>query len=223
MSKAVACAVWLPAASVAVAKLYGDEVSVLTSCAVDAEFDAGHTRVVAGIGRERHARTLVNCWPLVGLVRLTVGGVFCGGVVPPLQAVPFSVNAVGALLVPLNVPLKPAVKLWPLPMLWFQSALLATVICALPAGCVKETGQPFCKRCPFGKLNSSVQPLVMAAPLLVMTMLAPKPLPPSQLFVYVTWQAGACATAVIELSASAQTAAAVHARRRRKGCMSISF
>ena len=51
-----------------------------------------------------------------------------GGVLPPLQAVPFSVNAVGALFVPLNVPLKPAVKLPPLPMLLFQSALLATVI-----------------------------------------------------------------------------------------------
>ena len=44
----------------------------------------------------------------------------------------------------------------------FQSALLATVICALPAGWVKETGQPFCRRCPFGKLKISVQPLVMA-------------------------------------------------------------
>ena len=112
-----------------------------------------------------------------------MGGVFAGGVVPPLQAVPFSVNAVGALLVPLNVPLKPAVKLPPVAMLLFQSALLATVTCALLAGWLNDTGQPFCSRWPFGKLNSSVQPLVMAAPLLVMTMLAPKPLPPSQLLV----------------------------------------
>ena len=50
-------------------------------------------------------------------MRLTLGGVFAGGVVPPLQAVPFSVNDAGALLVPLNVPLKPAVKLAPLAML----------------------------------------------------------------------------------------------------------
>src|ERR1044071_1292261 len=115
----------------------------------------------------------LNCWPLVGLVRLTVGGVFAGGVLPPLQAVPFSVNAAGALLVPLNVPLKPAVKLAPLAMLLFQSALLATVTCALLAGWLNATGQPFCRRWPFGKLKSKVQPLVMAGPLLVMTRLAP--------------------------------------------------
>ena len=149
----------------------------------------------------------------MGLVSATLGGVFAGGVVPPLQAVPFSVNAVGGLLVPLNVPLNPAVKLPPLPMLLFQSALLATVICALPAGWVNETGQPFCRRCPFGKLKISVQPLVMAGPLLVMTMLAPNPFPPSQDLVYVTWHEGVCAEATPVASAHRQTAAAVHARR----------
>ncbi len=96
---------------------------------------------------------------------------------------PFSVNEVGELLAPLKVPLNPTVKLPPLAMLLFQSALLATVTCALFAGCVNDTGQPFCSRCPFGKLNTSVQPFVMAGPLLLMTMLAPKPLPPSQLLV----------------------------------------
>ena len=126
------------------------------------------------------AAPLLNCWPLVGPVSATLGGVFAGGVVPPLQAVPFNVKAVGELLDPLNVPLNPAVKLPPLPMLLFQSALLATVICALPAGWVNETGQPFCRRCPFGKLKINVQPLVMAGPLLVMTILAPNPFPPSQ-------------------------------------------
>ena len=46
---------------------------------------------------------LANCWPLVGLVSATLGGVLVGGgVVPPLQAVPFSVNAVGGLLVPVK-------------------------------------------------------------------------------------------------------------------------
>jgi hypothetical protein len=50
---------------------------------------------------------VTNCWPLVGLVSATLGGVLVGGVVPPLQAVPFSVNAVGGLLVPLKVPLNP--------------------------------------------------------------------------------------------------------------------
>ena len=108
------------------------------------------------------------------------GGVFTGGLVPPLHTVPFNVNDVGLVLVPLCVPLNPAVKLWPLPMALFQSALLATVTCALFAGCENETGQPFWMRCPLGKLNSSVHPLVMAAPLLVMTRLAPKPLPPDQ-------------------------------------------
>jgi hypothetical protein len=34
-----------------------------------------------------------------------------------LHAVPFSVNCVGALFAPLNVPLKPTVKLWPFGML----------------------------------------------------------------------------------------------------------
>ena len=59
---------------------------------------------------------VANCWPLVGLVRATDGGGLVG-VVPPLQAVPFNVKTVGILLVPLNVPLNPAVKLPPLGML----------------------------------------------------------------------------------------------------------
>ena len=113
-----------------------------------------------------------------------MGGVLAGGCgVPPLHAVPLSVNAVGGLLAPLNVPLNPTVKLWPLRMLWFHCALLDTVICALPAGCENATGQPFCRRWPFGKLKISVQPLVIDGPLFWMTMLAPKPLPPSQLLV----------------------------------------
>ena len=41
-----------------------------------------------------------NAWPAVGAVSDTVGGVFC--VPPPLQVVPFSVNEVGGLLVPLK-------------------------------------------------------------------------------------------------------------------------
>jgi hypothetical protein len=53
--------------------------------------------------------------PLVGLVRLTVGGVFPP--VPPLQVVPLSVNEVGELLVPLNVPLKPTLNVAPLAIL----------------------------------------------------------------------------------------------------------
>jgi len=48
-------------------------------------------------------------------VRLTVGGVFC--VPPPLHVVPLSVNCVGGLFEPLQVPLKPTVNVAPLPML----------------------------------------------------------------------------------------------------------
>jgi hypothetical protein len=63
--------------------------------------------------------------------------------------------------------------------------LLATVTCALPAGCEKLTGQPFCIRSPFANENCSVQPLVIAGPVLRITMSAPKALPPCQLLVYV--------------------------------------
>jgi hypothetical protein len=100
-----------------------------------------------------------------------------------LQAVPFNVNAVGTLFVPLHVPLKPAMNVAPLPMLWFHCALLATVTCALLAGCENETGQPFWMRWPFGKEKINVQPFVMAGPVFVIAMFAPKPLPPSHDFV----------------------------------------
>jgi hypothetical protein len=71
----------------------------------------------------------------------------------------------------------------PLAMLWFHWALLATVTCALLAGCVKVTGHPFETRWPLGNENTSVQPLVMAGPVFVIAMFAPNPFPPSQLFV----------------------------------------
>ncbi len=114
-----------------------------------------------------------NDWLLVGAVNDTVGGVLVGGAP---QTVPFNVNDAGGLLAPLNVPLKPTVKLWLVPRLRFQSALLATVTCE--PDCVTATGQPFCSCWPFGKLNSTVQPF-KAGPLLVMTRLAPNPLPPT--------------------------------------------
>jgi hypothetical protein len=79
-----------------------------------------------------------NCWPAVGLVRLTVGAVL--PVPPPLQVVPFSANDVGMPFDPLNVPLNPAVNVALVAMALFQSALLATVTFA--PDWVKVTGQP---------------------------------------------------------------------------------
>ena len=102
-----------------------------------------------------------------------------GGVLPPvLHATPFSVNAVGGLLVPVKVPLNPT---WNVPfvlMVAFHGALLATVTVGLPAGCVNVTGQPFWMRWPFGKLNTRLQPL-MVGPVFRMSIMAPKPLPPT--------------------------------------------
>src|SRR5262245_59924373 len=48
-------------------------------------------------------------------------------------------------------------------------------------------------RWPFGNENTNCQPLVIAGPVLVMAMSAPKPLPPSQLLVYRTEHPAACA------------------------------
>src|SRR5688572_5533374 len=116
LSNAVACAVWLPAARAGLVKLYGALVSVLTRV----PSTRNSTRLTDPLSLAVAASAIVApfaiCCPLVGLVRLTLGGELVG-VVPPLQAVPLSVNAVGPLLVPLKVPLNPAVKLWPLPML----------------------------------------------------------------------------------------------------------
>jgi hypothetical protein len=127
-------------------------------------------------------------------VNATVGAVLPPG---PVHGVPFSANEAGALLaLPEVVPLKPTMNVPPLAMLLFQSALLATVTVALPAGCVNETGQPFWMRCPLGMLNTSDQPFVMVGPLLVMRSSAPKPLPPVQVGqVYATLQLADCAAA----------------------------
>ena len=65
-------------------------------------------------------------WLAVGLVTETVGGVLAG-VLPMVQAVPFSVKAVGGLLVPLNVPLKATLKTPFEGICRFQTALLAAV------------------------------------------------------------------------------------------------
>ena len=122
--------------------------------AVDAELHAAHRAVVAGSGRERHRRasgeSADRSWGWSGSRWAAYWSVAC---VPPLQAVPFSVNAVGALLVPLNVPLNPAVKLptaadalVPLRRCWRWSLRAAR-------GLREGTGQPFCRRCPFGKVE----------------------------------------------------------------------
>src|SRR5689334_25374297 len=100
-------------------------------------------------------------WFAVGLVSETVGATLV--VPPPMeQAVPFSVNAVGGLLAPLNVPLNATLNVPLVGIALFQSALLAAV--TVVPDCVTLTGHPFCSCCPFGKLNTSVQPFVMAAP-----------------------------------------------------------
>jgi hypothetical protein len=85
-----------------------------------------------------------NDWPLVGLDKLTIGGVL--PLPSSLQLTPFNVNAVGASFAPLNVPLKPTVNVAPLAMLWFHCALLATLTSGLFAACVNATGQPFWRR-----------------------------------------------------------------------------
>ena len=79
-------------------------------------------------------------WFAVGLVSDTAGGVLV--LVPIEQAVPFSVKAVGGLLLPVNVPLKATLNVPFVGMALFQSALLAAVT-AVP-DCVTFTGQPFC-------------------------------------------------------------------------------
>src|SRR5262249_19222033 len=66
---------------------------------------------------------------------------------------------------------------------------------------------------PFGKANTSVQPFVMAAPVFLMSMLAPKPLPPTQVgAVYVMLQL--CANAP-GADPSAARAAANNQRNER--------
>ena len=114
----------------------------------------------------------------MGAVSDTVGGVLAG-VVPPLQVVPFSVNEVGGLLVPLNVPLNATLNVALVVSAAFHGALLATVTVELPAGWVKVTGQPFWMRWPFGKANTRLQPL-MLGPVFLMSMLPPNPFPPTQ-------------------------------------------
>src|SRR5690242_14236014 len=136
-------------------------------------------------------------WFAVGLVSETVGA---GLVPPPMeQAVPFSVNAVGGLLAPLNVPLNATLNVPLVGIALFQSALLAAV--TVVPDCVTLTGHPFCSCCPFGKLNTSVQPFVMAAPVFRMSILAPKPLPPTQVGqVKVMLQLALCACAADALA-----------------------
>jgi hypothetical protein len=103
-----------------------------------------------------------------------------GGVLPPLlQTVPLSVNCVGGLLAPLNVPLKATLKVVSVASVAFHAALLETVTVGLPAGWENVTGQPFCTRWPFGKLNTSDQPVIVG-PVFLMSILAPKPFPPTQ-------------------------------------------
>ena len=123
----------MPALRPVAVKLYGDEVSVLTSV----PFTRNSTRCTLTLSVALAARlTLVvpagNTWLPLGAVKLTTGAVLPPP--GPVQAVPLSVNAAGGLLVPANVPLKPTVKVPPLAMLRFQSALLATVTVALFAG-----------------------------------------------------------------------------------------
>src|SRR5688572_21509785 len=181
LSTAVAVTLWLPFASPVALKLYGDDVSLETSV----PSTRNSTRATAPPGSLAVAASgtvapAANAWLAVGEVSATCGAVLVG-VLPTVQAVPLSVNAVGGLLVPVKVPLKPTVNTPLLAIDWFQAALLAMVSVALPAGWLKDTGQPFCSRWPLGKLNTRLQPLVMAGPVLRMSMLAPKPLPPVQL------------------------------------------
>jgi hypothetical protein len=116
LSNAVACAVWLPAAKPVTLKLYGDVVSEFTRLPSTRNstrtMEPFASLAVAARGTVAPA---VNEAPLAGLVRLTVGGVLV--VPPPLHVVPLSVNEVGTPFVPLNVPLKPAVNVAPLPIL----------------------------------------------------------------------------------------------------------
>src|SRR5882724_7656331 len=182
LSNAVACAVCGPDARPLTLKLYGTDVALLTRF----PSTRNSTRLTAPPGSLALAAScttepLGKDAPLVGLVRLTIGGVLFWP--PPLQIVPFRVNVEGALFWPLNVPLKPTVKVAPLPMLWFHAALLEMIIVGLFGGCENATGQPFCSCCPFGKSNCNVQPFVIAGPVLVIAMFAPNPLPPSQALV----------------------------------------
>ena len=196
LSYAVACAVWLPTASVEGLNVvpYGELVSVATRVPSMRNSTRFTETVSLAFAENAELVTVfaIDC-PLVGAVTETVGGVLVGGAP---HTVPFSVNEAGGLLAPLKVPLNPTVKLCPVGMLWFHSALEEIVNSELLAGCEKATGQPFCRRCPFGKLKVRVQPFVMAGPLFLMTRLAPKPLPPTQVGqVYVTVQLGDCASA----------------------------
>jgi len=106
------------------------------------------------------------------------------------------------------LPLKPGVKVAPVAMALFQSALLAMVTCALPAGWVNATGHRSVIRWLPGKSNSSVQPLVMASPVLVIATLAPKPLPLSQALLYWTEQPAAANAAAAGMTTAAPTTSA---------------
>jgi len=99
---------------------------------------------------------------------------------PVVQAVPLSVNDVGAVLVVGNVPLNPIWVEPPGARARFQSRLAAVTV-ALPDACVHVADQPgSVTRWPAGKANASVQPLTAAVPVLAMVTVAVKPPPPPQ-------------------------------------------
>src|SRR5262252_1964123 len=105
-------------------------------------------------------------------------------------------------------------------MALFQSALLEMVTWALPAGCVNATGQRSVIRWLPGKSNSSVQPLVIGSPVLVMATVAPNPLPLSHDLLYWTEQPAAAnalvAVTTMPAAARAQVAAIAIARGGRR-------
>lgn len=99
-----------------------------------------------------------------------------------VQAVPLSVNAVGAGLVPVWVPLNPIVVEPPLgPSVRFQSRLVAVTL-ALPAGWAHTALHPGSDtRCPAVKLNAKVHPLTAEAPVFVIVTDPVNPFEPPQL------------------------------------------
>jgi len=97
-----------------------------------------------------------------------------------LQVEPFSVNAVGAVLVPVYVPLKP-IPIEPFGAIdWFQVRFVAVTV-AEPVACAHVALQPgSVTRWPDGNANANVHPLTAVVPVFEMVTVAVKPPPPPQ-------------------------------------------
>ncbi len=133
---------------------------------------------------------------------------------PPLQVTPLIAKLVGLVLVPLKVPLNPMVHEAPVAWLPLYERLFAVTFAP---DCDQSAVQPWDTCWLPGKVKVSVQ-LVRGSPRFLIVTFPPNPLPPSQAFSYVTWQATAALAEVglttSPMAVSSNAATAVTALRQ---------